>query len=123
MTTKHKLPKLIQWYRSHHVTQSIQQAAQRQLYLNIEEDKILVEFLLLMCSFAQPVRIEYITTLAFSIARRRPLVSKAPGENRAQAFGKSHAEPKAKPVRSISWRHYKMHRLYILVTRLRSSFK
>jgi hypothetical protein len=56
-----------------------------------------------MASFGQPVRIKYIPTLAFSIARRRTLAmpSKPPGKNWAYAFQKRHAKLKAKRVKSI----------------------
>lgn len=63
---------------------SIEEKAQGQQYLTVEEEKALVAFLLLMSSFGQPVRIKYIPTLAFSIARRRSPTSrprKPPGKN------------------------------------------
>lgn len=47
---------------------SIEKKAQAQQYLNVEEEKALVTFLLLMSSFRQPIRIKYIPMLAFSIA-------------------------------------------------------
>ena len=46
---------------------SIEEKAQGQQYLSVEEEKALVAFLLLMSSFGQPVRVKYIPTLAFSI--------------------------------------------------------
>jgi hypothetical protein len=46
----------------------IEQKAQGQQYLTVEEEKALVAFLLLMSSFGQLVCIKYIPTLAFSIA-------------------------------------------------------
>jgi hypothetical protein len=97
---------------------SKEQVAQRQLYLSIEEEKVLVAFLLLMSTFGQPVRIKYIPTLAFSIARRRSPASrpsKPPDKNWAQAFGKRHPELKAKRVRSIDWRRHEIH-IYDKVT-------
>jgi hypothetical protein len=65
-----------------------------------------------MCSFGQPVRIQYIPRLAFSIAQRRTLArpNKPPGKNWAQAFEKRHPELKAERVRSIDW---KRHEIYI----------
>ncbi|KAI0572333.1 DDE-1 domain-containing protein [Pyrenophora tritici-repentis] len=45
--------------------------AQRQQYLTREEEKALVKFLLLMSSLGQPVRVKYLRSLAFSIARQR----------------------------------------------------
>ncbi|KAB2106160.1 hypothetical protein AG0111_0g6188 [Alternaria gaisen] len=91
---------------------SIQKKAEGQQYLTVEEEKALVAFLLLMSSFGQPVRIKYIPTLAFSIARRRSPASrpnKPPGKNWAQAFGKRHPELKSKRVRSIDWRRHEIH--------------
>ncbi|EMD97600.1 hypothetical protein COCC4DRAFT_204905 [Bipolaris maydis ATCC 48331] len=43
--------------------------AQSQQYLTREEEKALVKFLLLMSSLGQPVRVKYLRSLAFSIAR------------------------------------------------------
>jgi hypothetical protein len=66
-----------------------------------------------MSSFGQPVRIKYIPTLAFSIARRQTSANTPntpPGKNWAQAFEKRHPELKAKRVRSIDW---KRHEIYI----------
>ncbi|PZD32241.1 DDE-1 domain containing protein [Pyrenophora tritici-repentis] len=45
--------------------------AQRQQYLTREEEKALLKFLLLMSSLGQPVRVKYLRSLAFSIARQR----------------------------------------------------
>jgi hypothetical protein len=100
-------------YNRHRGRPSRVEIAQRQQYLTVEEEKALVAFLLLMSSFGQPVRIKYIPTLAFSIARRRTSANtpnKPPGKNWAQAFGKRHPELKAKRVRSIDW---KRHEIYI----------
>ena len=91
---------------------SIQKKAEGQQYLTVEEEKALVAFLLLMSSFGQPVRIKYIPTLAFNIARRRSPASrpnKPPGKNWAQAFGRRHPELKSKRVRSIDWRRHEIH--------------
>jgi hypothetical protein len=71
-------------YNRHHGRPSKEEIAQRQQYLSVEEEKALVAFLLLTSSFGQPVRIKYIPTLAFSIARRRSPASrpnKPPGKN------------------------------------------
>jgi hypothetical protein len=91
---------------------SIEQKAQAQQYLTVEEEKALVTFLLLMSSFGQPVRIKYIPSLAFSIARRQSPATrpnKSPGKNWAQAFGKRHSELKSKRVRSIDWKRHEIH--------------
>jgi hypothetical protein len=55
-------------YNRHRGRPSKEEVAQRQQYLTVEEERALVAFLLLMCSFRQPVCIKYILTLAFSIA-------------------------------------------------------
>jgi hypothetical protein len=99
-------------YNCYHGRPSKEEVAQRQQYLSVEEEMALVAFLLLMPSFGQPVRIKYIPTLAFSIARRRiptSRPSKPPGKNWAQAFGKRHPELRAKRVRSIDWKRHDIH--------------
>lgn len=75
-------------YNRHRGRPSKEEIAQRQQYLTVEEEKALVAFLLLMCSFGQPVRIKYIPRLAFSIAQCRTLArpNKPPGKNWAQAL-------------------------------------
>ncbi|KAH8710284.1 hypothetical protein GQ44DRAFT_567162, partial [Phaeosphaeriaceae sp. PMI808] len=81
-------------------------------HLTVEEEKAFVAFLLLMPSFGQPVRMEYLPTLAFGIARRRSPTrrpNKSPGKNWAQAFGKRHPELKAKGVESIDWKRHGIH--------------
>jgi hypothetical protein len=69
----------------------------------------MVKFPLLMSSFGHPVRIKYIPSLAFSIARRRSTAIKSikpPGKNWAQAFEKRHKELKARKVRAIDWKRH-----------------
>jgi hypothetical protein len=100
-------------YNRHRGGPSREEIAQRQQYLTVEEEKSLVAFLLPMSSFGQLVRIKYIPTLAFSIARHRTSTNsrnKPPGKNWAQAFKKRHPKLKAKSVRSIDW---KQHEIYI----------
>jgi hypothetical protein len=63
-------------YKRAHGQPSIEDKARGQQYLTVEEEKALTYFLLLMSSFGQPVRIKYIPTLAYSIARRRSTASK-----------------------------------------------
>lgn len=62
------------YYRAHR-RQSMQEKAQGQQYLAPEEEKALITFLLLMSDLGQPVRVKYISSLAFSIARQRSIVS------------------------------------------------
>jgi hypothetical protein len=64
-------------YNRYHGRPSKEEIAQLQQYLTVEEEKALVAFLLLMSSLGQPVRVKYIPTLAFSIARpRSPLIDR-----------------------------------------------
>jgi hypothetical protein len=82
--------------------------AQRQQYLTREEEKALVKFLLLMSSLGQPVRVKYLCSLAFSIARQRSTNEsvKRPGKNWPRAFEKRHPELQARRVRSIDWKRH-----------------
>jgi hypothetical protein len=83
--------------------------AQLQQYLTPDEEKAMVKFLLLMSSLGHPVRIKYIPSLAFTIARQRstPIKPiKPPGKNWAQAFQKRHEELKARKVRAIDWKRH-----------------
>ena len=82
--------------------------AQSQQYLTREEEKALVKFLLLMSSLGQPVRVKYLRSLAFSIARQRSTKKsiKRPGKNWPRAFEKRHPELQARRVRSIDWKSH-----------------
>lgn len=83
--------------------------AQSQQHLNREEEKALVEFLLLRSSLGQPVRVKYLRSLAFSIARQRSTKSdsiKRPGKNWPRAFEKRHPEFQARRIRSIDWKRH-----------------
>lgn len=83
--------------------------AQHQQYLTSEEEKAVVKFLLLMSNLGQPVRIKFLPSLAFSIARRRSTTNKSinpPGKNWPRAFEKRHPELKARRVRAIDWRRH-----------------
>jgi hypothetical protein len=74
---------------------SKEQKAQSQQYLTPCEEKAVVNFLLQMAEFEQPVRIKHIPSLAFSVARQRSTNKppKPPGRNWARAFEKRHPEP------------------------------
>jgi len=87
---------------------SKEEKAQSQQYLNPEEEKALVKFLLLMYNLGQPVRIKFIPSLAFSVARQRSTNKpiKSPGKNWARAFEKRHLELKARRVRAIDWKRH-----------------
>ncbi|KAH8696878.1 hypothetical protein GQ44DRAFT_779466 [Phaeosphaeriaceae sp. PMI808] len=71
-------------HRRKHGGASKEAKAQLQQYLIPEEEKAMVKFLLLMSGLGHPVRIKFIPSLAFSIARRRFTVIKPikpPGKN------------------------------------------
>ncbi|KAF2680112.1 hypothetical protein K458DRAFT_373755 [Lentithecium fluviatile CBS 122367] len=72
--------------------------AQRQQYLTPEEERAVVNFLLLNSSLGHPVRIKYIPCLAFTIASQRSTnkPTKPPGKNWAKAFERRHPELKAR---------------------------
>ena len=58
----------------------------------------------------QPIRIKFLSSLAFSIAGR-PATAKQPieppGKNWPRAFKKRHPEIKARRVRAIDWKRHK----------------
>lgn len=94
------------YYRAHG-RPSARQKAQRQQYLTTEEEKALVTFLLSMSNLGHPVRIKYIPSLAFSLARKRSTtIDKLLGKNWARAFEKRHPELKARRLRSIDWKRH-----------------
>jgi hypothetical protein len=58
------------------------------------------------------VRIKYLPSLAFSVARQRPTTDKAtklPGKNWAQAFQKRHPELIARRFRALDWNRYNIY--------------
>jgi hypothetical protein len=88
---------------------SREEQAQRQQYLNREEEKALVQFLLLMSNLGHPVRIKFIRLLAYSIARQRSTKTqpiKPPGKNWPKAFAERHPELQARKVKSIDWKRH-----------------
>lgn len=83
--------------------------AQSQQYLTRDEEKAIVKFLLLMSNIGPPVRIKFISSLAFSLARQRSTTTKPakpPGKNWPRAFEKRYPELKARRVRSIDWKRH-----------------
>ena len=62
-----------------------------------------------MSDLGNPVRIKFIPSLAFRIARQRSTTGKAvrlPGKNWAQGFKKRHPALKSKRVRAIDWKRH-----------------
>lgn len=63
-----------------------------------------------MSDLGQPVRIKYITSLAFSVTRRRSInrPPKPPGPNWVRAFSRRHPELQSRRVKALDWdRHEK----------------
>lgn len=91
-----------------HGQRSKEQKAQSQQYLNPCEETAVVNFLLQMAELGQSVRIKYIPSLAFSVARQRSTNKppKPPGKNWARAFEKRHPELKARRNRALDWDRY-----------------
>lgn len=88
---------------------SREEKAQSQQYLTPDEEKAVVRFLLLMSSLDKPVRIKFIPSLAFSVARRRCAANrpgKPPGKNWPRAFQKRHPELKSRRVKAIDWQRH-----------------
>ncbi|KAF2804448.1 uncharacterized protein BDZ99DRAFT_370393, partial [Mytilinidion resinicola] len=82
--------------------------AQSQQYLTPDEEKAVIKFLLLMSNLGQLVRIKYIPSLAFYVARNqltnKPI--KPPGKNWPRGFEKRYLELKAKTVKAINWKRH-----------------
>ena len=63
---------------------SLKDKAQNQQYLSTYEEKALVTFILQQDALGRPVRIKYVPSIAFSLARHRPAPDrpcKPPGKN------------------------------------------
>ena len=79
-----------------------------QQYLTPSEEKALVDFLLRMSASGSPVRIKYISSLAFCIARRRATNRPAgpPHKNWPQDFRRRHAELKSRNNKAMAWERH-----------------
>lgn len=77
--------------------------ARSQQYLTPEEEKAIVRFLLLMSDLGQPIRIKFISSLAFIIGCQRSTnkPTKPLNKNWPRAFEKRHPELKARKVKAI----------------------
>lgn len=64
-----------------------------------------------MSNLRHPVRIKFLRSLAFSVARRRSTNRpvKPPGKNWPWAFEKRHPELKARRVKAVNWKRYDRH--------------
>jgi hypothetical protein len=90
---------------------SMKDKAQSQQYLTPWEESALIKFILQMSDLGQPVRIKYISSLAFVPTHARSPTDrphKPPGKNWAKAFEKRHLETTARRVTALDWnRHEK----------------
>jgi hypothetical protein len=91
-----------------HGQRSKEQKAQSKQYLTPCEEKAVVNFLLQMAEFGQPVPIKHIPSLAFSVARKRS-TNKPPGKNWARAFERRHPELKARRSWALDWDRYNIY--------------
>ena len=98
------VPSSTLFYRDHG-RRSREEKAQGQQYLTPSEEKALEKYMKQMADLGNPVRIKYIPSLAFSVARRRSTANKAtkpPHRNWAQAFQKRHPALKSRRVRAMA---------------------
>ena len=96
-------------YHRDHRRRSKEEKAQGQQYLTPSEEKALEKYLKLIADFGNPVRIKYLPSLAFSIARERSTTNKAtkpPGKNWARGFQKRHPALKSRRVRATAWERH-----------------
>lgn len=105
LSERSDVPLTTLYYRAHKRS-SMKEKARGQQYLTLEEEKALVTFLLLMSDLGQFVRVKYIPSLAFSVARQRSIVTtndlvKPPNKNWSRAFEIRHPELKARRVRAL----------------------
>jgi hypothetical protein len=94
-----------------HGQRSKEEKDQSQQYLTPCEEKAVVNFLLRMAEVGQRVRIKYIPSLAFSVARQRStnILPKPPGRNWPRAFEKRHPELRARRSRALDWDRYNIY--------------
>ena len=96
-------------YHREHGRPSRKQKAEGQQYLTVPEEKALEAFLKLMSDFGYPVRIKFLPSFAFSIARQCSMSNKSikpPTKNWAQAFQKRHPALKSRRVKAIDWKRH-----------------
>jgi hypothetical protein len=88
---------------------SKEQKAQSQQYLTPSEEIALEKYLKLMADLGNHVRIKFLPSLAFSIARQRSTTDKAikpPNKNWPQGFSKRHLALKPKRMRARDWKRH-----------------
>jgi hypothetical protein len=88
---------------------SMKDKAQSQQYLTPWEESALIKFILQMSDLGQPVRIKYISSLAFVATHARSPTDrphKPPGKSWAKAFEKHHPDTTARQVMALDWNCY-----------------
>lgn len=91
---------------------SLEAKAQSQQYLTPFEEKAMVNFIIQLSDLGTPVRIKYVPSIAFSVARGRPEGKrplKPPGKNWAKSLENRHSELKAKKVKALDWDRHEKH--------------
>ncbi|KFY41820.1 hypothetical protein V494_02772 [Pseudogymnoascus sp. VKM F-4513 (FW-928)] len=107
--SKRKDDPLTTLYYRDHGRPSKEKAAQDKQYLTPSEEKALEKHLKLMSDLGNHVRIKFIGSLAFSIARQRSTTDKAikpPGKNWPRAFSKRHPALKPRGVKAMDWKRH-----------------
>jgi hypothetical protein len=104
---EHSVPMTTLWHR-HDGRPSIKDRRPTQQYLTPSEEKALAKFLLQMANHGTPVRIKFLPSLAFGIARQRftNKAAKPPGRKWSQAFTRRHPDLKSRKVRPIDWNRH-----------------
>ena len=92
---------------------SLRDKAESQQYLTASEEKALVKFLIQQDTLGRPVRVKYVGSIAFSLARQRSPIDrlcKPPGKNWAQLFYKRHADVlKASKSAVLDWNRFNIY--------------
>jgi hypothetical protein len=95
-------------YYREHGRPSKEEKAQGQQYLIPSEEKVLEKYLKLMADLGNPVRINCLPALTFSIARQRSTnkAAKPLGKNWPRGFQKRHPALKSRRVRAMAWERH-----------------
>jgi len=88
-----------------------EEKARGQQYLTSSEEEALEKYLIQMADLGTPVRVKFISFLAFVIACQRSthnnVAIKPPSKNWPQGFQKRHPALKSRRVRAMDWKRYK----------------
>ena len=104
----HKVSRTTLWNRTYGQP-SIEEKAKSQQYRTPAEEKALAKYLIRMSNIGYPVRVMYIPSLAFIIARRRSTTDvpiKPPCKNWHNAFEKRHPELNSRKVKAVDWKRH-----------------